>query len=52
MALAELATGHDSDTLRDVQTMPEASDKPPEALMSLAVPAYIRYMQWRGGVER
>jgi len=52
MALAELATGHDSDNLRDVRAMPQASNKPPEALMGLAVPAYIQYMQWRGGAER
>jgi glycine/D-amino acid oxidase-like deaminating enzyme len=52
MALAELASGHDSDNLRDVQAMPEASNKPPEALMNLAVPAYAKYMQWRGGAER
>ena len=52
MALAELATGHDSDNLRDVQAMPQASDKPPEVLLGLAVPAYVKYMQWHGGAER
>ena len=52
MALAELGDGHDSDNLRDVQAMPEASNKPPEALQQLAVPAYAKYMQWPGGAER
>ncbi|MFP6744768.1 MAG: FAD-binding oxidoreductase [Alphaproteobacteria bacterium] len=52
MALAEFATGHDSETQRDVRAMPQAANKPPAALLGLAVPAYVNYLQWRGGVER
>ena len=52
LALAELAAGHDSDVLRDVQAMPQASRKPPEALLGLGVRSYVHYMQWRGGAER
>jgi len=52
MALAEFATGHDSETQRDVRAMPQAANKPPAALLGLAVPAYVNYLQWRGGAER
>jgi len=51
-ALAELALGHDSDLLRDVQAMPEASTRPPDPLLAMGVRGYISYMQWRGGAER
>jgi glycine/D-amino acid oxidase-like deaminating enzyme len=52
LALAELATGHDSDILRDVQAMPQASRRVPEPLLGIGARAYIEYMQWRGGAER
>jgi glycine/D-amino acid oxidase-like deaminating enzyme len=51
-ALAELALGHDSDLLRDVQAMPKASRRIPEPFLGLGARSYISYVQWRGGAER
>ncbi len=51
-ALAELVLGHDSDLLRDVQAMPEASTRPPDPLLAIGVRSYLTYLQWRGGAER